>query len=387
MRGDWDVSIRRACRVFLLDTATFRDGGSKGWIFRYRIGTKQRSIALGSASGIPLSAARDIAWKHHADVKQGKDPSAAIDAAKQAATDTFGAAIEKFIKARSRDWRPSTQYQMENRLRNCAKKLHSLPVTAITQNDIAGLLTDLEEERGPVACNRTRTTLSGFFSWYRSEGNDLPRGNPVDDTRVRKEKSDDAEARILNGDEIKRIWNAAGDDAYGGVIKLLMLTGCRRDEISDLAYSEITDSTIELPATRVKNRRSHSIPISTAIRSVLDKFPPCPNRPFLFGITKGFTDHSASKRKLDARMGDIPHWTLHSFRKTLSTGLHEMDVPPHIVEAVINHVSGHKAGVAGVYNVAKYEPQKRAALELWGEHVMALVEGRKGELVPFKQPA
>src|SRR5262249_42125367 len=158
-------------------------------------------------------------------------------------------------------------------LNKCAKKLHSLPVTSVTQNHIAQLLTELELERGPATCNRTRSDLSGFFSWYRSEGNKLPEGNPVDDTRVRKEKSDDDERRGLADDELKRVWDACRDDSYGAVVKLLILTGCRMREIGNLSYSEIGTDTIDLPAERTKNGRAHQIPITSAIRKVLDQIP------------------------------------------------------------------------------------------------------------------
>src|SRR5262249_30310963 len=222
----------------------------------------------------------------HAKVRLGQDPQAEKETARAAAcaapAATLEAAIEQFIKARGRDWRPRTKEQMEFLLRRCAKKLHPLPVASITQRDIARLLTDLEHERGPATCNRTRSALSGLFSWYRSEGNELPRGNPVADTRVRREKSDEDERRILKEGELVRVWNAAGDGSYGGVVKLMMLTGCRSREIGDLAYNEITDTTIEIPGARTKNKRAHSIPISTAIRAVLDKFPPN-GWPFLFG--------------------------------------------------------------------------------------------------------
>src|SRR5262249_26987481 len=153
--------------------------------------------------------------------------------------------------------------------------------------------------------------------------------NPVADTRVRREKSDEDERRILKEGELVRVWNAAGDGSYGGVVKLMMLTGCRSREIGDLAYNEITDTTIEIPGARTKNKRAHSIPISTAIRAVLDKFPPN-GWPFLFGRRRGFSDWDKSKQALDKRVGDMPHWTTHALRRTLSTGMHELGVAPHI---------------------------------------------------------
>jgi hypothetical protein len=77
-------------------------------------------------------------------------------------------------------------------------------------------------------------------------------------------------------------------------------------------------------------------------------------------------------------------WTLHDLRRSVATGIAELGVAPQIVEAVLNHVSGHKAGVAGVYNRATYEKEKHAALVLWAEHVLATVEGRPATVVPMR---
>ena len=71
-------------------------------------------------------------------------------------------------------------------------------------------------------------------------------------------------------------------------------------------------------------------------------------------------------------------------RRSVATGMAELGVAPHIVEAVLNHVSGHKAGIAGVYNRATYEKEKRVALATWADHVLAAVEGRAATVVPMR---
>ena len=95
----------------------------------------------------------------------------------------------------------------------------------------------------------------------------------------------------------------------------------------------------------------------------------------LFG-KGGFTDWWRAKVDLDAKL-DLPAWTVHDLRRTAVTGMAEIGIAPHIVEAVVNHVSGHKGGVAGVYNKAKYSPEKRAALQRWADHVERLVSGER----------
>ena len=101
----------------------------------------------------------------------------------------------------------------------------------------------------------------------------------------------------------------------------------------------------------------------------------------------GFTQWGA-KRDLDARLGEsVKPWTLHDLRRTFATGMADIGVQPHVIEAVLNHVSGHKVGVAGIYNRSSYEREVRAALALWADHVRAIVEGGERKVLAFSQTA
>jgi hypothetical protein len=99
---------------------------------------------------------------------------------------------------------------------------------------------------------------------------------------------------------------------------------------------------------------------------------------FVFGASvNGFGGYAAPKRMLDARLGGaMAPWVVHDLRRTCSTGMAAIGIAPHVIEAVLNHTGGHKAGVAGIYNRWTYEPEKRAALDAWAAHVMATVCGR-----------
>lgn len=94
----------------------------------------------------------------------------------------------------------------------------------------------------------------------------------------------------------------------------------------------------------------------------------------------GFSGWSRAKEALDVSAA-IEAWTLHDLRRTVATGMANIGVQPHIIEAVINHVSGHKSGVAGIYNRATYLPEKRQALDFWAAHVEALVAGKNESTV------
>jgi integrase len=186
---------------------------------------------------------------------------------------------------------------------------------------------------------------------------------------------------VLSDDELKAIWNAtAGDDNYSIIMRLLLLSGQRRDEIGALRWSEVLEDRIQLPGSRTKNGRAHSIPLTTTMQNILAARTR--DDEFVFGARKGqsFRGWGSSKAKLDQRIRaagvELAHWTQHDLRRTVATWMAESGIAPHIIEAILNHVSGHKGGVAGVYNRASYEPQKRAALEKWGNHIEQLIGGK-----------
>ena len=131
-----------------------------------------------------------------------------------------------------------------------------------------------------------------------------------------------------------------------------------------LRWDEVQDEEIALPEARTKNHRAHVIPLSNPARSILDKVRR-DGRTHVFGRDDtGFQGWGNSKRRLDRGIAEkgkpLPHWTIHDLRRTVATRMAELGVQPHIIEAVLNHVSGHKSGVAGVYNRATYDRVRSA---------------------------
>ena len=324
-----------------------RESGDRSWIYRYRFGRTQRSIKLGNANSVPLVVARKNASQLEAEVRLGKDPAGQKAVAKQEAEHTFAAVAERFLDARRPELRPATVHEYTRHLRCDAKSLHRLPITAIMQADIARLLNNAA---GPVSANRLRSTLCAMFSWTLKEGVVLPRGNPVAFTNKRAEQPRD---RVLSDDELKLIWQAVDNDDYGSIIKLLILTGARAEEIAGLQWSEIGADSINLPGSGTKNRRAHTIPLSEPARAIIAGIVRG-KRTHVFGRDdSGFYGWAKCKVRLDQKLGDeVAHWTTHDLRRSAVTHMAELGVQPHIIEAVINHASGHKGGVAGTYNRA-----------------------------------
>jgi len=360
-----------------------REGGSRTWIYRYRFGGTQRSVKLGNARSVTLMVARKNAGDLEARVRLGEDPAGQKAIAKQEAEYIFGLLAERFLDARRPELRDTTIHEYERHLRVDAKSLHRLPITAVTQADVAKLL---NSAAGPVSANRLRSTLSAMFSWVLREGIILPRGNPAAFTHKREEQARD---RVLSDQELKAVWQACdGDDDHGNVLKLLILTGARVSEIACLKWGEVRErfDAIELPAARVKNGRAHIIPLSKPARVILAGIDRG-ERIHVFGRDdSGFWGFSKCKGRLDKELGSaVAPWRIHDLRRTAASGMQRLGVRIEVIERALNHVSGSFRGVAGVYARDPMSDNVRAALERWGVHVMAVIEGRDPRVVPLRR--
>jgi integrase len=272
------------------------------------------------------------------------------------------------------------------------KPLHAAAMTQITLADVAGRISAIARTNGSVTAGRARSALSTLYRWAIGEGllGTQP-VNPVIGTNLAQGAT--PRERVLNDAETVAIWRACADDDFGRIVKLLALTGCRREEIGGLRWSEIdlANRVVTLPAVRVKNKRSFILPLAPLALSVIETAPRLVDRDHVFGSrsSAGFTDWAGAKHSLDERLaGKITkEWRLHDLRRTLAMRMADLGVQPHIIEAVLNHVSGHKAGVAGIYNRSLYEREVRNALALWADHVSSIVEGRARKVLPMRKQA
>jgi integrase len=358
-----------------------RASGARAWLVQYAIGGRTRRMTLGSPAVVDITKARATAKDLLAQVRLGRDPAREKATAREKAAETFGALLPRFLERQRARLKPRSYQETERHLVAHAKPLHGHSIESIDRRTIATRLAAIERGSGPAAGNRVRTSLSAYFMWLAREG--YVEANPVAFTNKAVENG--SRERVLADDELAAIWRASGDGQYGAIIKLLMLTGARRDEIASLRWSEIDldAATVTLPGARTKNRREHVIPLSEQALAILTAQPRRDDRDHVFGrgAERGFQDWSGSKADLESRLvaaGRSFEWRLHDFRRSLSTALHErFGVSPHVIEAVLGHVGGHKAGVAGVYNKALYLEERRRALARWAEHIEALTSGKK----------
>jgi integrase len=359
----------------------------RSWVCQYRNseGDTRRKL-IGSAETLSAEQAKAEAKKVLAEVALGGDPQAAKAAHRQKnVQQSLRAVVGDYLAAkkplvRARTFAENVRYLTGPHF----KPLHAMPVDQITRRDVAGRLTKITAENGAVTATRARSALSAFFAW--ALGNGLAESNPVIGTFLPSPAK--PRERVLHDSELRAIWLASGDDDYGAIIKLLTLTGARRGEVGGMMWSELEGHKWSFPADRTKNKRAHTLPLPPLALSILEKVPRRVDRDHLFGSRSpdGFNRWDV-KKGLDKRLSGVGPWTLHDLRRTCATRMADLGVQPHIIEAVLNHYSGHRAGVAGVYNRSPYEREVRAALALWADHIRTLVEGGERRVVAFERPA
>ena len=369
-----------------------RKGGSKVYVVQYTIGEKTRRMSLGKVELQGVDKARDKAKDILAAVRMGQDPAGEKQRDRTTATDTFKAIADRFLAFQKTQLRPRSYDDVERHLMLHGKSLHGLLLAKIQRQDIASVISAVRAKGAAVTANRVRATISSFFSWAISEG--LVDHNPVTGTLRTEEKSRE---RVLSYDELHLIWNALEDDHFGAVIKLLLLTGQRAAEISGLRWSELTgDDAFVLVPERTKNGREHSVPLSEPARAIVAAQPRRQGsdgklRDLVFGYADGpFSGWTGARKLLNARIEKatgkpLPHWTPHDLRRSFATHGSKLGIQPHVIEAILNHVSGFRAGVAGIYNRNPYDAEKRQALDIWADHLLAIVEDRQTIVTPLKR--
>lgn len=360
-----------------------RAEGSRRWVFHYRFGGKSQRITIGDASAWSFDKARARARELRVLIDSGTNPAddraaAKIEAAKRPTM--FVTLVSSYLEAKQSTFKPRSHVEATRYLTQHLKPLHALPVGAIERRDVAACLRDIGKQNGAIAADRARSTLSAMFAWAIGEG--LTEENPVIGTN--RQSDNTPRSRVLSDAEIVKLWNGLPDTNFGDIARLLLLTGCRREEIGGLMWSEVNfaERKIVLPAERTKNGVENVIPLSDLALSVLEKQHRIIGRPFIFGLgDSGFRGWSRGKSRLDAVLQLDKDWTLHDLRRSVRTGLGRLGVLPHISEAVLNHLP---AKLIRTYDTNRYEGEKRAALNTWANHVQVILAQAAGaNVVPM----
>ena len=367
------------------------------YLLRYRFNGRQTFKRIGrhgavGRNGVSLTpdTARNEAKRLLGLVASDTDPKTK----ETRPAETFGGEVKLYLAKRKETMKPRAYEEIERHLMKHVKPLHRSRLAEIDRRTLAVRLAEIETEKGSAARNRVRSSLSAFFTWAVKEG--LLDTNPV--TGTAKADEGGARERVLTPSELAEVWAALPQDHFGDIVRLLILTGQQREEIGALLWSEVdfARESIALPPERTKNRRLHELPLSPKARAILERQLRRNSRDLIFGHGEGgFSGWSGCKerldkailtkrREVDPKAKPMPDWRLHDLRRTAATGLAELGVLPHIIEAIFNHVSGHKSGVAGVYNRATYLAEMREALTMWANHVGAITSPLRSKAVSVR---
>ena len=262
------------------------DGKTRhSWVAQYkRVGATRRMSQ--PAEKLSAEQARGWAKKVLAKVALGEDPQAdRIDRRGKDAL-TMRAQVIEFLAARKRELAPRTFVETKRYLTDARYfgPLHGMPVDKIHRKDVAARTMVIARERGSPTAARARGALGTFLTWCMKMG--LTESNATIGSFA--PAASDGRSRVLSDPELAAIWRACGNDDYGRIIKLLILTSCRRAEIGDMCWGELDDperpSTFTIPAARAKNGKQHTLPVLPMMRAIISDVPRMVSRDQLFGV-------------------------------------------------------------------------------------------------------
>ena len=358
-----------------------REGGSRTYVAQYRTAAgRSPRKTIGPAAKLTPAEARGEARKILARAALGQDPQAEKVAARRQAARTVRVLVAAYLEAKQVDLRPVSFRTTKLYLTGpYFHALQALPVTAVSRSDVAAAVRAIVRNHSTATAAAARRALSAFFAWCIAEGELGNGANPVDGSH--RPADPKPRERVLLDAELANIWRACQDDAPGKIIKLLVLLGSRRQEVGGMRWSELDldAGTWTLPGERSKNHRAHTISLPAAALTIINSVPRT-SRDHLFGdhAGTGFTGWSNVKVEFDRRLGgSVKPWRIHDLRRSAATKMADIGIEPHTIEAALNHYSGHRRGIGGIYNRSHYEGAVAIALERWADHVDGLVSGRK----------
>ena len=363
--------------------------GEKRWIMRYKLGGKTRIGTFGDAGQIGLADARTKAFAWHAIVREGHD-QAAEERRKAAAERRLPSVavfareyIERHAKPNKRSWREDERLLRHDVL----PVIGDLRIDTIARRDIVLLLDAVRDRGADVVANRALAVTRRMFAFAVERG--VIEISPFAGVRASRETP---RAHTLSDDEIRLLWAATAPGAprietsTRLALRLLLSTGARATEVCGASWDEINTVAAEwvIPAARTKNGREHRIPLSNAAIEIVHEAAALRTGPWLLpaGGEEGHVTPSGVLQAAQRILGSGV--TVHDLRRSVATGLQRLGIRLEVTEAVLNHVSGTRAGVVGIYQRHDWSAEKRAALDAWARHVLALAaEADGGNVVPL----
>jgi len=373
-------------------------GGRKAWTYFYRLHGKQRRHTLGTFPAMTLGKAHEE-WRAARElVAKGLDPATEKAAARRQGPNTVRDVGDQFIEKWHRP-RNRTAGEIARMFEiYLYPEIGNRDIRTIVRRDILDLLDKASERGAGVRVNRVLSATHRMFGWAIER--DIIDASPV--TGIRAPVPEKARDRVLTDDEVRAFWKACGElgEPFGPMFRLLLLTGQRRDEVACASWVEVdlAEKVWHLSGDRTKNGRAHDVPLSTQAVTLIEALPSKGESDLLFPAkfariksneaneraASGFT---RAKRRLDAHMLAALHnaaieadtnevkllaWRLHDLRRTAASGMARLGIAVHVVEKLLNHVSGTFGGIVGIYQRHNFADEKRIAVQAWADDISRL---------------
>jgi integrase len=370
--------------------------GGRSFIAQYTLHGVKRRVPLGSCAALPLAKAREAAAAVMGDVAKGRNPAAerkeATAKAKHARNRlTLGSLIDAWQRLHLSKRRSRYSAEATRALRSAFQRYLERAAEDLDRATVVRVLDALRGSAGKASKQRggevmaTRTAAYGraAFEWAVRRGSLSI--NPFD--KLPMPSAAPTRERVLSDDDLASVLKAASETSapYGHIVRMLALTGQRRDEVASMTWAEVSAdlSTWTLPGTRTKNGAPHMVPLNKSaqelLRTLLPDTAEASKRQiearqksgalvFPSGSATAFSAWSKFKARLDKASG-VDGWRLHDLRRTLATGFQRLGIRLEVTEAVLNHISGSRSGIVGVYQRHNWESEKRAALDAWANHI------------------
>jgi integrase len=341
--------------------------GRKVFTVKYRYGLTQRRLPLGVHPRISLAEARNKAIEALRLVDEGIDPAARRRQLSMTVESVCADFIRQYARPRNRSWREAERIMD----REFVSVFGQRDIREIKRFDVLEILDAAVARGSTYQANRILATIRKLYNWCIERG--IVDSSPI--VGMKAPTKEISRERVLDDDELKALLRACRNDAYPfrQYVPLLLATATRRAELAEMRWSEIDGDKWVIPAERAKNGKPHVVPLSTFAQEVLAEVPRFLDCDFVFTTTHRSPVSGFSKmvRRL-SEGSNTTGWRLHDLRRTAASGMARLRVAPHVIERVLNHISGTISGVAAVYNRYGYDDEKADALQQWGVRLAEL---------------
>jgi integrase len=364
--------------------------GTRSWAHRFRHDgvNGKRTLGRAGTGGLSLAAARAAVANHRHRLERAVTPVTPVTPKTVGGEDKIETAIASFLERYAyAKTRRSTATKAEQILnREVLSRWRGRKLNEIRRADVIDLVEDIATSGRGYLANRTLAQLSKLFNWLVAR--DVLAISPV--TGVERPFQEKARTRVFEDAELRALWNACeGDGPFGDALRVLMLTGARRDEVARMQWSELNESTRtwKLPGERSKNGREHVVPLSEQAWELIWSRPRFTGCPYVFTADgkRAINGWHKAKLRISAKAGiAVESWRPHDLRRTCASGMQKLGVLVPVIEKALNHLSGTFRGIVGVYQQHDYADEVRIALRKWSDHVERIVGGRPGKVVKLR---